>query len=148
MNDVNAITNEGTIFHNIISKIKHHSEISKILEGFFAQGKISKTQRKEFESKIKSIFNHKKLKKYFHTELKTFNEREILTKSGKTLIPDKLVFFQRNKVGIIDYKTGKKNNAHKQQLNIYEEALKNMGIITHEKVLIYTNNKIEVEIFK
>ena len=148
LNDVNAITNDGTIFHNIISKIKHHSEISKILEGFFAQGKISKTQRKEFESKIKSIFNHKKLKKYFHSEFKTFNEREILTKSGKTLIPDKLVFLQRNKVGIIDYKTGKKNNAHKQQLNIYEEALKNMGIITHEKVLIYTNNKIEVEIFK
>ena len=95
-----------------------------------------------------SIFNHKKLKKYFHTEFKTFNEREILTKSGKTLIPDKLVFLGKNKVGIIDYKTGKKNNAHKQQLNIYEEALKNMGIITHEKVLIYTNNKIEVEIFK
>ena len=102
----------------------------------------------KFFSEISILFFDLELKKYFHSEFKTFNEREILTKSGKTLIPDKLVFLQRNKVGIIDYKTGKKNNAHKQQLNIYEEALKNMGIITHEKVLIYTDNKIEVEIFK
>ena len=36
---------------------------------------------------------------------------------------------------------------HKKQLNIYEEALKNMGIITLEKILIYTDKKIEVEIF-
>ena len=73
--------------------------------------------------------------------------REIITKSGKILIPDKLVFFEENKVGIVDYKTGRKNNTHKKQLNIYEEALKNMGIITLEKILIYTDKKIEVEIF-
>ena len=148
LNDVNEITSDGTIFHNIMSKIKYQSEISKILESFYVKGKITKKQRKKFESKIKSIFKHEKLKKYFQSELKSFNEREILTKSGKILIPDKLVFLKKNKVGLIDYKTGKKNNAHKQQLNVYEEALKNMGIITHEKVLIYTNEKIEVEIFK
>ena len=148
LNDVNELTSDGTIFHNIMSKIKYQSEISKILESFYVKGKITKTQRKEFESKIKLIFKHEKLKKYFQSELKSFNEREILTKSGKILIPDKLVFLERNKVGLIDYKTGKKNNAHKQQLNVYEEALKNMGIITHEKVLIYTDEKIEVEIFK
>ena len=50
-------------------------------------------------------------------------------------------------MGIVDYKTGRKNNTHKKQLNIYEEALKNMGIITLEKILIYTDKKIEVEIF-
>lgn len=148
LNDVNEITSDGTIFHNIMSKIKYQSEISKILESFYVKGKITKKQRKKFESKIKSIFKHEKLKKYFQSELKSFNEREILTKSGKILIPDKLVFLKKNKVGLIDYKTGKKNNAHKQQLNVYEEALKNMGIITHEKVLIYTDEKIEVEIFK
>ena len=148
LNDVNELTSDGTIFHNIMSKIKYQSEILKILESFYVKGKITKTQRKEFESKIKLIFKHEKLKKYFQSELKSFNEREILTKSGKILIPDKLVFLERNKVALIDYKTGKKNNAHKQQLNVYEEALKNMGIITHEKVLIYTDEKIEVEIFK
>ena len=148
LNDVNAITNDGTIFHSIMSKIKYQSDISKILKSFSIQGKITKTQRKEFESKIRSIYNHEKLKKYFRPESNTFNEREILTKSGKILIPDKLVFLEKNKVVLIDYKTGKKNNGHKQQLNIYEKALKNMGIITHEKVLIYIDDKIEVEIFK
>ena len=37
---------------------------------------------------------------------------------------------------------------HKLQLNNYEKALKNMGLFTLEKVLIYANKKIEVEIFK
>jgi len=147
LNDINSITNDGTIFHSIMSKIKYQSDISKILESFCVQGKITKTQRKEFKSKIRSIFNHKKLKKYFNPESNTFNEREILTKSGKILIPDKIVFLEKNKVGLIDYKTGKKNNAHKQQLYIYEEVLKNIGVITHEKVLIYIDDKIEVEIF-
>ena len=131
-----------------MSKITCQSEISKVLNSFYIQQKITKDQTKEFESKIKSIFKHDKLKKYFEPESKVFNEREIITKSGKILIPDKLVFFERNKVGIVDYKTGKKNNTHKQQLNIYEEALKNIGIITLEKVLIYADKKIEVEIFK
>ena len=147
LNDIDSVTNDGTIFHNIISKITCQSEILKVLDSFYTQGKITNIQREEFKSKIKSIFNHKKLKKYFEPKYQAFNEREIITKSGKTLIPDKLVFFEENKVGIVDYKTGRKNNTHKKQLNIYEEALKNMGIITLEKILIYTDKKIEVEIF-
>ena len=148
LNDINVITNDGTIFHSIMSKITHQSEISKVLDSFYLQRKITKDQTKVFESKIKSILNHDKLKKYFEPESKLFNEREIITKSGKILIPDKLVFFERNKVGILDYKTGKKNDTHKQQLNMYEKALKNIGIITLEKVLIYIDKKIDVEIFK
>ena len=147
LNDIDSVTNDGTIFHNIISKITCQSEILKVLDSFYTQGKITNIQREEFKSKIKSIFNHKKLKKYFEPKYQAFNEREIITKSGKALIPDKLVFFEENKVGIVDYKTGRKNNTHKKQLNIYEEALKNMGIITLEKILIYTDKKIEVEIF-
>ncbi len=148
LNDVDIVTNDGTIFHNIMSKITHKSEISKVLNSFFELRKITKTQKREFESKIKSIYNHEKLKKYFLTELKVFNEREIITKSGKSLIPDRLVLLEKNKVGIVDYKTGRKNNIHKLQLNNYEKELKNMGLFTLEKVLIYVNKKIEVEIFK
>ena len=147
LNDIDSLTNDGTIFHNIISKITCQSEILNVLDSFYTQGKITNIQRDEFKSKIKSIFNHKKLKKYFDPKYQSFNEREIITSSGKILIPDKLVFFEENKVGIVDYKTGRKNNTHKKQLDIYEKYLKNMGIITLEKVLIYTDKKIEVEIF-
>ena len=148
LNDINKVTNDGTIFHNIMSKIILESEISKVLDNFYSLRKITKTQRQEFESKIKSIFKHEKLKKYFGSKYKVFNEREIITRSGKSLIPDRLVFLEKNKVGIVDYKTGRKNNMHKLQLNNYEKALKNMGLFTLEKVLIYANKKIEVEIFK
>ena len=148
LNDINKVTNDGTIFHNIMSKITHESEISKVLNSFFELRKITKTQKREFESKIKSIYNHEKLKKYFGPKSKVFNEREIITRSGKSLIPDRLVFLEKNKVGIVDYKTGRKNNMHKLQLNNYEKELKNMGLFTLEKVLIYANKKIEVEIFK
>ena len=147
LNDIDSLTNDGTIFHNIISKITCQSEILNVLDSFYKQGKITNIQRDEFKSKIKSIFNHKKLKKYFDPKYQSFNEREIITSSGKILIPDKLVFFEENKVGIVDYKTGRKNNTHKKQLDIYEKYLKNMGIITLEKVLIYTDKKIEVEVF-
>ena len=73
-------------------------------------------------------------------------ENAVLSKTVRFLLSP-LVFFEENKVGIVDYKTGRKNNTHKKQLEIYEKSLNNMGIITLEKVLIYTDKKIEVEIF-
>ena len=59
LNDIDSVTNDGTIFHNIISKITCQSEILKVLDSFYTQGKITNIQREEFKSKIKSIFNHK-----------------------------------------------------------------------------------------
>jgi len=52
--------------------------------------------------------------------------------------------FDKNKVTIIDYKTGKPENKHKQQIIGYAAALEKMNFEIGEKLLVYIDNRIEV----
>ena len=70
--------------------------------------------------KILQIVNHPDLKRYYDGDLVYFNEREIISKKGFVLVPDRLVFLNDSEVVIIDYKTGKENDSHKIQLNKYK----------------------------
>ena len=58
--------------------------------------------------------------------------------SGKTYIPDRILF-KDNKVVIIDYKTGKKEDVHKEQIIKYSTVLKDMGYDNISLFLIYTS---------
>ena len=65
--------------------------------------------------------------------------------NGKSYIPDRLLFSKNsNKVIVIDYKTGKKLDKHKDQILKYAKALTLMGMKNIECFLIYTSEKIKV----
>jgi CRISPR/Cas system-associated exonuclease Cas4 (RecB family) len=65
---------------------------------------------------------------------------------GELLIPDRLVF-QDRKVIIIDYKTGKKDIKYLDQLDGYAYVLKQMGYEVDKKILIYTGENLEIEVY-
>ena len=52
---------------------------------------------------------------------------------------------KKNKVIIIDYKTGEEKASHIQQITNYADALFQMGKKNIEKILIYTNNDKKVK---
>ena len=99
---------------------------------------------KYLEVKILQIVNHHDLKRYYDGDLVYFNEREIISKKGFVLVPDRLDFLNDTDVVIIDYKTGKENNSHKIQLNKYKSVLEEMNFKVTEKILIYVNEKIKI----
>ena len=41
-------------------------------------------------------------------------------------------------ITLVDYKTGQQKEAHKEKINLYALALKEMGYDISEKILIYT----------
>ena len=45
---------------------------------------------------------------------------------------------------IIDYKTGKENDSHKNQLNKYKSVIEEMNFKVAKKILIYVNEKIKI----
>ena len=93
-----------------MEEINSKKEISIVLNRFYQSGiNWIKVSMKYLEKKILQIINHPDIKKYYDGDLVYFNEREIISKKGFVLVPDRLVFLNDTDVVIIDYKTGKEN---------------------------------------
>ena len=77
---------------------------------------------------------------YFLPRLKVKNEEEILLSNGKTIRPDRLVF-DKEKVTVIDYKTGRHRDDHVKQVEKYKRALKAMGYENVVCILAYIDDE-------
>ena len=88
-----------------------------------------------------SIVSHPDLQAYFNEGLTVFTEREFLTDDQKILKPDRLIL-EDGRVTIIDYKTGKPEAKHKQQIQNYALALQQLNFEINKKLLVYIENDL------
>ena len=96
---------------------------------------------------IEKIVFHRQLKSYYTDDFTIYNEREIIGKSGQSIIPDRLAVEANKNVTIIDYKTGSPLLSHKVQLENYAVVLRDVGFSVDKKILVYINDLITVEEF-
>jgi len=136
---------KGNLIHEIMAQVKTNSDISFTLGSFMSAGTINSEQKEELTIILNSIVEHPKLKLYFSNNVTVYNERDIITKNGIILRPDRLVFNTKNEVVIIDYKTGKSDLKHAQQLQTYLDALEDMSFLVTHKILIYLNEPLEIK---
>ena len=87
-------------------------------------------------SRLQTIFDDEANHPLFTTDAKVWVEREILMPGGKSYRPDRVVQLA-DKVVIADYKTGKADIAHEEQINTYAATLREMGYTNIETKLIY-----------
>ncbi|MDR2971099.1 MAG: PD-(D/E)XK nuclease family protein [Bacteroidales bacterium] len=80
--------------------------------------------------------NDKTLAPYFASNAKVLNETSILFPNGNLLRPDRVVLFEDCAV-VIDYKTGEPNASHKEQIDRYCEAIREMGYENVEGKVLY-----------
>ena len=136
----------GILWHKILSKIYTAQDIENIIEDFALQNRINSGQKKRFKNLVEKVVYHSKLKDCFLTQKQVYTEREIIDEQGNILIPDRLVF-QKNKVCIVDYKTGEPSLEHIEQVNKYAQVLQQMDYIVDTKFLVYLDaDKQAVEI--
>ncbi len=136
---------KGNLIHEVLSKIITNNDIDFVINDFISSALINKEQAISIKEIITSIVSHPKIKQYFNGNDTIYNERPILSKSGETFIPDRLIINKENEVVIIDYKTGLKNPKHKQQLYDYQEVIGDMQFSITHKILVYINPTIDVE---
>jgi CRISPR/Cas system-associated exonuclease Cas4 (RecB family) len=79
---------------------------------------------------------HHLLAPYFELGLRVFNEREILTKNGLVLRPDRMVF-RKEGATVLDYKTGNPKPEHRTQVQAYRQALEESGYSVESAILVY-----------
>ena len=136
---------KGNLIHLILSKIKTKHDLPFVFKEFLMSGQITSDQELFLKPLIEKVIEHENLKMYYNSNLKSYNEHDILAKSGSIIRPDKLVVFPNNEVVILDYKTGQHNNRYIQQINDYKEVIEEMNLKIVKKILVYINDEIEVK---
>ncbi len=135
----------GNIFHSILSKIYTKEDIEKAVNCFFDTESFPDKYRNTIKIKINQLLSNVLISPYFLKDLKIVNEAELISENGKILRPDRIVF-NENTLTIIDYKTGKFNEAHKKQVKEYAKTLESMNYTIDKKLLINISSELVEEV--
>ncbi|MBL4592653.1 MAG: UvrD-helicase domain-containing protein [Flavobacteriales bacterium] len=128
----------GTLIHNILSQINTKADIENALLKAVRKGLITEAELPSIKEEIEKLFNIEGVADLFLEGDEIINETSILLKNGDSLIPDRVVI-KKDRVIIVDYKTGKEEKKHFKQLEEYKIRLSEMGYTNIESYLLYTN---------
>ena len=137
---------KGNLVHDIMEHIKVESDVDFAVNAFESEGIIDKNQAKTLKTSILQIINHPDLKPYFSENNTIYNERDIISKTGKIYRPDRLVINEKE-VAIIDYKTGLHNPKYQHQLQDYQDVLEEMDFKVTKKLLLYINKDTTIKTY-
>ncbi|WP_312419490.1 UvrD-helicase domain-containing protein [Epilithonimonas sp.] len=119
----------GIFTHEILSKIKTQKDVSKVLNSYVFEGKITNEEKTSILERIENVLNDANYSDYFAENLKIINEREMFAtenEQSKTYRPDRLVETKDGFI-IIDFKTGEEKEKDQKQVETYKNKLEQFG---------------------
>ena len=125
----------GNKIHAVLEKLENSGQTEELLERFELQGFITSEDRLKIQSGLKDIFEHPLLTGVFDTS-EYLNEREFISEQGQLFRPDRLAKVNGDWV-LVDYKTGKPEIKHADQILHYAHMLQPLGINVARKLLVY-----------
>lgn len=134
----------GTFIHYILGLIETHEDLDKALVMALKNGDVAQNEIADIRENVEKVIRHPNLKEFFTDKYTVMNERDILTAEGKLLRPDRISIHD-SEATLIDYKTGKKNPKHKEQIYSYADALEEMGFTVKNKIIVYINKEVNLE---
>ncbi len=140
-----AAIEKGNLIHDILAQIKYPSDVVFVLDEYISKGIIDEQQREKLEESISLVVNHPEISTYFHQDNTVYNEKDIISKAGKILRPDRIVVNPSNETIIIDYKTGKHDPFYVEKIYEYADTLAEMSFSVTKKILLYINEEINVK---
>lgn len=135
----------GNLVHLALGQIETTTDIPQVLENLQQAGQLSQEDHPHLQQQLRAVVQHPALAAYFSEAYQVWNEREILTPAGAALRPDRIVRSQ-NQLVLIEYKTGKPNPSHQNQLARYTQALEEMGFAVKQAIVVYIHRDREVEV--
>ncbi len=131
----------GNLLHETMAKIFAAADAAKVLEELEKRSIIPAPEFEVLTKMVHQIIGHPELEALFNGSDVVYNEQSIITKNGALIRPDRINVSRERTVTIVDYKTGSPKNYHLQQLDLYEEAVMEMGFAVSEKILVYNNEE-------
>ena len=135
---------KGLLIHEILSYIKTKDDVDRAISFSQSKGILSENEKVSIKKEIEKLVNNEGLKDWFSGKWEVKTETDMLLPDGSTIRPDR-VMIKNDELILADYKTGKKLDAHKNQLNKYSDVLKQAGYKSVDKYIVYLD---EMEIVK
>ncbi|WP_046743358.1 UvrD-helicase domain-containing protein [Kordia zhangzhouensis] len=135
---------KGNLIHDVLAEIKYPSDIDFVLDEYLSKGVIDEEQRTKLSNNIHLVVQHPEIAPFFDQENTVYNEKDIISKNGKILRPDRIVVNANGETIIIDYKTGMHNPYYVEQIYEYADTLSEMGFLVTQKIILYINDKIDI----
>jgi ATP-dependent exoDNAse (exonuclease V) beta subunit len=129
----------GNQIHEMLAEINSKEEISIYIEQGIKEGIIELGFKEQLKEQLNLIFNFGPYNQLFEDSIDVFNEYSIITEGGNVLRPDKVIF-GKEKVIILDYKSGLPKKKDNQQVTNYVNAFIQMQDKPVEGYLFYIAN--------
>ena len=136
----------GQKIHYVMSLVEQSGDVDHTLEQLANEGMLQPEERKTLESTLRDLIARPELQRYFSGEMQTLNERDILLPGRGVQRPDR-VMLEGEQVHVLDYKTGEPREEHRRQLDDYMRSLTSMGFDEGQKLLVYIDEAIRVEVW-
>ena len=134
----------GELVHQILAKIRTVKDIELVLSPYLADGTIDLETAAWIRERFMQMTQYPQIAAAFSPEAKVKTECEILYQ-GRILRLDRFAKLP-DVIYLIDYKTGKKNEEHKNQVQLYANALREMTDSEIRAYLVYlTEREIDVD---
>ncbi|MDR0205852.1 MAG: UvrD-helicase domain-containing protein [Bacteroidales bacterium] len=134
MEETTIAQHRGIYLHNYLSSLTSYQQNEEEIESVLLS--VEETYRETLRQIFHKILNDEVLRPCFAPGVKVLNETSILFPNGNLLRPDRVVFLE-DKVVVIDYKTGEPHISHKEQIDEYCVAVRDMGYRNVRGVLLY-----------
>lgn len=135
--------NWGNLVHSIMADIQTEKDVQSAINKIKSLYNLNIAESDKIRAEVESIVNHELLYPYFSENCIIKNESEILLPNGSTYRPDKVVIIKGEAV-IIDYKTGKPSENHKNQIRLYGDLISKLGYNVLKLLLVYTGETVIV----
>jgi ATP-dependent exoDNAse (exonuclease V) beta subunit len=121
--------------------LQSENEIEEITNKVLRGKTNSNLHRDRLRNDLEKIIKDPIASDWFTANANVYCEQEMITLDGATLRPDRVVVL-KDRVVVVDYKSGKEYAHHVQQVNNYKNELKNMYTLPVEGYLLYTDGPI------
>jgi ATP-dependent exoDNAse (exonuclease V) beta subunit len=136
----------GTRLHACLAEITTAADIERaVLRAAQTLALNDGTILQNLQHDLQRLLSNKNIQHWFEEGLEVVREKELCTKEGKVLRPDRIVISDAQ-IDIIDYKTGVYSSSHEMQVREYVAVLTEMYDKTVRGFLIYTQSGEVVEV--
>ncbi len=133
---------EGVLLHQILSEIIHYKDTEELLNRYECNMKITKADRKRFQTIFQNLWKDDLVKSWFNGEGDVKTEVVVLPKDGETKRMDRVVI-DGTRATVIDFKSGQQKTKDTKQLKEYATLLSDMGYIVDGYLLYLMSGEVK-----
>ena len=137
--------NYGILVHAVLAGINRESEINSTIDTIIFDGLINQEDKKWLKNEIAEVMAVPEIKAFYDESYEVLSERDLILMDGEVLRPDRVII-RDNNATVIDFKTGKREKKHLDQVIRYAEILRTMNYTSVNAKIIYLAERLVIDV--